>query len=110
VVLRQNIISTGPNAKPVTPYTGSTSRKDWTALEQQAEKEEAENPGEGPNALHKLFQQIYQNGSDDVKKAMMKSYQTSAGTVLSTNWGEVQNKDYEKEITPPAGMEVKKWK
>jgi suppressor of G2 allele of SKP1 len=40
---------------------------------------------------------------------MMKSYQTSGGTVLSTNWKEVQEKNYEDELTAPKGQEVKKW-
>jgi len=29
--------------------------------------------------------------------------------VLSTNWGEVKNQDYEKNRTAPEGMEWKKW-
>jgi suppressor of G2 allele of SKP1 len=40
---------------------------------------------------------------------MMKSFQTSGGTVLSTNWNEVKEKDYEKEITAPKGQVAKKW-
>ena len=35
--------------------------------------------------------------------------QTSGGTVLSTNWGEVGETDYEKTKTAPEGMEWKKW-
>ena len=31
------------------------------------------------------------------------SVQTSGGTCLSTNWGEVSEKDYEKERTAPDG-------
>jgi len=37
---------------------------------------------------------------------MNKSYQTSNGTVLSTNWGEVAKKDYEKTRQAPKGQEI----
>lgn len=39
---------------------------------------------------------------------MIKSYQTSGGTVLSTNWKEVAERDYEKDLTAPKGQDVKK--
>lgn len=54
-----------------------------------------------------MFQKIYAESSDDVKKAMLKSYTESAGTVLSTNWNDIKSK--KTEIKPPEGMEFKKW-
>jgi hypothetical protein len=38
---------------------------------------------------------------------MVKSMQTSGGTCLSTNWGEVEKSNYEKERQAPKGMEWK---
>jgi len=38
---------------------------------------------------------------------MMKSFQESNGTVLSTNWNEIGSKNTE--IKPPDSMEYKKW-
>jgi len=46
-------------------------------------------------------------GDDATKRAMMKSYQESGGTVLSTNWSEVGAGKVE--IKPPEGMEYKKY-
>ena len=42
---------------------------------------------------------------------MNKSFQTSGGTVLSTNWGDVEKTDYEDPSVrqAPAGMEWKDW-
>lgn len=54
-----------------------------------------------------LFKKIYSDGSDEVRKAMNKSFMESGGTVLSTDWKDV-SKD-KVEIKPLEGMEWKKW-
>ena len=83
-VPRNNVRSDAAGAP--SPYS---SKKDWDSVEQEVKKQDEEEKPEGQDALHKLFQQIFANGDPETQRAMMKSYQTSGGTVLSTNWGEV---------------------
>jgi len=85
------------------PYA---SGRDWAAIEKNLATE-AEEKKEGEAALNEMFQKIYGDASDDVKKAMNKSFQESGGTVLSTNWGEIGGQ--KTEVKPPDGMEWKKW-
>lgn len=62
---------------------------------------------EGGDPAHAFFKQLYAGASDETRRAMMKSYQESGGTALSTNWEEVSKKRME--VTPPDGMVEKKW-
>ena len=78
--------------------------KDWSKVALDDKEEEGDKPS-GDHALNALFKQIYGNGSDEQRRAMMKSYQESNGTVLSTNWAEVGSKYVKGE--PPKGMEMK---
>ena len=47
---------------------------DWDKLAATIKKEEQEEKLEGDAALQQLFQKIYSDGSDEVKKAMAKSF------------------------------------
>ncbi|CAJ0577422.1 unnamed protein product, partial [Mesorhabditis spiculigera] len=80
-------------------------KKNWDAIEKEAEREEEEATGEA--AVDKMFKNIYSNANDDVRRAMMKSYSESNGTVLSTNWDEISKQ--KTETKPPDSMEFKKW-
>lgn len=78
-------------------------RHDWDKISKELENEEQ---GEKDDVTD-LFKKIYADANEDTKKAMMKSYYESGGTVLSTNWSEVGAKNVD--VKPPDGCEFKKW-
>ena len=85
------------------------SNRDWDRLGQEISKElDAEKP-EGEEAMAALFRQIFRDADPETRMAMKKSFQTSGGTVLSTNWNEVSKTDYEKVRQAPKGVEWKNW-
>jgi len=98
--------STKLKPKRVGPYA---SHKDWDAIEKDLKEQEEKDKPEGEEAVNDLFQSIYKGADEDTKRAMIKSYQTSGGTCLSTNWNEVSDTDYEKKRQAPKGSEWRNW-
>jgi len=90
--------------KPKKNWEGITT----TILSSEGEKSVDQDPNVGGDTtLNSFFQKIFADADDDTKKAMMKSYQESGGTTLSTNWDEVRRNKVE--VKPPTGSEWKKW-
>ncbi|XP_034559456.1 protein SGT1 homolog [Notolabrus celidotus] len=98
-----NIKHFNPNQYP----TSSHSAGKWDKVVEDISEEEKNEKLEGDAALNKLFQQIYCDGSDEVKRAMNKSFMESGGTVLSTNWKDVGKRKVE--VSPPDDAEHKKY-
>lgn len=95
-----NTTSTAAGAPLPSAYS---SRKDWN----KAKIDLDEDKPEGEAATNKFFKEIYAGAEDEQRRAMMKSFQESGGTVLSTNWKEVGAKNVD--VQTPNGMEAKKW-
>uniref|UniRef100_A0A3P9H7E6 SGT1 homolog, MIS12 kinetochore complex assembly cochaperone n=1 Tax=Oryzias latipes TaxID=8090 RepID=A0A3P9H7E6_ORYLA len=90
------------------PYpTSFHYTRKWDKMVLDISEEEKNEKLEGDAALNKLFQQIYTDGSDEVKRAMNKSFMESAGTVLSTNWKDVGKRKVE--ASPPDDVEHRKY-
>jgi suppressor of G2 allele of SKP1 len=87
-----------PNAPP------AIKQKNWDKI---ATEEIGGEKLEGDEGLNKVFQDIYSNASEEQRRAMIKSFTESGGTVLSTNWDEVGKGSVKG--SPPAGLEMKKW-
>lgn len=47
--------------------------------------------------LDQFFRSLYRNADEDSRRAMMKSFVTSGGTCLTTNWSDAESKDYTQE-------------
>ena len=74
---------------------------------EEEEEEDAYLSDDEGDAVNSFFKKLYKDADPDTRRAMMKSYQESNGTALSTNWTEVKKGTVE--TSPPDGMEAKKW-
>lgn len=109
------------NTGPVYPTSSKSGPKNWDKVVDDLSKKpkkDVEEGGEGASEdagiddeegdpTTNFFKQLFKGADPDTQKAMMKSYQESNGTALSTNWAEVSKGKVE--TSPPDGMEVKNW-
>ena len=116
-VLANKTISTAP----AYPTSSKSGPKNWDKLAadlskrpkkdaKEGEEDATEEPGideEEGDPTTNFFKVLYKGADEDTRRAMMKSYQESNGTALSTNWKEVAKGPVE--TSPPDGMEAKKW-
>ncbi|CCE86184.1 Piso0_005840 [Millerozyma farinosa CBS 7064] len=86
--------------KPLSYPSSSKKAINWSSFDIQDEEETDKSETD-------FFAQLYKNTDDDTRRAMMKSYVESDGTVLTTNWEEARAKKFE--TSPPEGMVAKKW-
>ena len=70
----------------------SSSDKDKEKEADSDEDMKVDSDEEGGDAVDSFFKKLYKGADDDTRRAMMKSFQESNGTALSTNWDEVGKK------------------
>ncbi|CAL9242777.1 unnamed protein product [Arabidopsis halleri] len=102
---RKLIISSRDSLSQRPVYPSSKPAKDWDKLEAEVKKQEKDEKLDGDAAMNKFFSDIYSSADEDMRRAMNKSFAQSNGTVLSTNWKEVETKKVESTMD----MELKKW-
>jgi suppressor of G2 allele of SKP1 len=102
----QHILSgkTIQDSAPAYPTSSKSGVKNWDKL--AAEDLDDKDEIEGDETSH-FFKKLYSGATAEQQRAMMKSYQESGGTVLSTDWSNVGSKTVVPE--PPEGMEARKY-
>jgi hypothetical protein len=110
---------TKPETAPSYPTSSKSGPKNWDKLAsdltakrkktKEGKKDKENEDGDGPHPgseeeddgldydddefggdpVDGFFKKLYKSADDDTKRAMMKSFQESNGTALSTNWSEV---------------------
>ena len=120
-VKRAVLADKAQNSGPAYPTSSKSGPKNWDQVANDLSKRPKKDPKEGEedsmedpgleeeegDPTNNFFKSLYANADEDTRRAMMKSYQESNGTALSTNWSEVGKGPVE--TSPPDGMEAKKW-
>lgn len=109
--------ATTNDAPPAYPTSSKKGAKDWDKVakdltSKKKDKEEGEGDDYGMDEedgdeTTRFFRHLYKGATVEQQRAMMKSYQESGGTVLSTDWSNVGSRTVVPE--PPDGMEAKKY-
>lgn len=99
--------STPGTTAPAQYPTSTKNKKDWSKVDSEITELEKKGELDDGDPLNNFFKKVFSGGDEDTRRAMMKSFQESNGTVLSTNWSDIGKK--KTECTPPDGMEVKKF-
>ena len=109
------------NAGPAYPTSSKSGPKNWDKVVDDLSKKPKRVAKEGEESAPEdtgiddeegdpttnFFKTLYKGADPDTQRAMMKSYQESNGTALSTNWNEVSKGKVE--TSPPDGMEARTW-
>ncbi|KAI9875939.1 MAG: hypothetical protein M1823_007373, partial [Watsoniomyces obsoletus] len=100
----------GNVAGPVYPTSSKSGPKNWDKLASDLTKKKkpgkegsehseddmkVDSEDESGDAIDGFFKKLFKNSDPDTQRAMMKSFQESNGTALSTNWEEVGKKRVE---------------
>ena len=109
VLSREQAQEKPKDSQPSYP-SSNPKKKNWEEVDKNCKKDLALDKSEENDAMNSLLKKIYEGADEETKRAMIKSYQTSNGTVLSTSWGDVKDKDYEGKdyVAPPDHFIAKK--
>ena len=94
------LLSTDPTPNEDAPHTYPSSHighHDWEHIDEEGNDAKDKN-------INTFFQSVFENASEDGKRAMMKSFSESDGTVLSSDWNEVGAKKVAP--SPPEGLQT----
>lgn len=89
------------SASSVPPSEAPRPRSKWDTLIIEDEQPPTDTD------INAFFQKLYADSDPDTRRAMIKSFQESNGTALSTNWDEVGRQ--KTKTQPPAGMEARRY-